>query len=375
VAALLLLAATPASAGTTWQQIPSPNRPGSNELLGAAGSDVNHVWGVGRVVSDSNPATWRSVVLRWGGNAWSSVAHPHFFGNHLLHGVDAPAADDAWAVGYRLVTSGGGRTVIEHWDGARWRVVPSPNPNPDGVNQLLGVDAVPSDPDTVWAVGSYTDPATSFGDLTLILRRSGGIWGKVSSPNVTVDNHLEAVDASAPTDAWAVGWGSTSQFGGTAVAIVLHWNATSWMNVSIPEPSPLMLFGVSALAPNDVWAVGHTYVGGAHWIPVILHWDGVTWSRAAIPVPRDGGQLRDVVSLSATNVYAVGFAGESSFAETLVLHWDGTSWIRQPTPSPGTGPKAYGAAAVGPSTVWAVGHRYEASLFANQTLTLRMTGA
>jgi hypothetical protein len=71
----------------------------------------------------------------------------------------------------------------------------------------------------------------------------------------------------------------------------------------------------------------------------------------------------------------VGFAGEGSFAETLVLHWDGTSWTRQPTPSPGTGPKLYGGAAVGPSTAWAAGYRYEASLFANQTLTLRATGA
>jgi hypothetical protein len=35
-----------------------------------------------------------------------------------------------------------------------------------------------------------------------------------------------------------------------------------------------MLFGVEALAPDDVWAVGHTYIGGPHWIPLILHWDG-----------------------------------------------------------------------------------------------------
>jgi hypothetical protein len=370
----LLLATPPASAGASWSQIPSPNSPGSNELLGAAGSDTSHVWAVGRVVSDTNPPTWRSLLLRWDGNAWSPAAHPTFPGNHVLHGLDAPAADDAWAVGSRWVSSGGVRTVVEHWNGASWNVVPSPNPNPDGINQLLGVRAVPSTPDTVWAVGSYSNPATSYGDLTLILRHARGRWRAVSSPNVTADNHLEAVDATGPADAWAVGWGNTSPFGGAALAIVLHWNGTRWNKVSIPEPSSVMLFGVRALAPDDVWAVGHTYEGGAHWIPLILHWDGVSWSRATIPVFPNGGQLRDVVSLSATNVDAVGFAGEGSFAETLVLHWDGTSWTRQPTPSPGTGPKLFGAAAVGPSTVWAVGHRYKASLFANQTLTLRKTG-
>jgi hypothetical protein len=90
--------------------------------------------------------------------------------------------------------------------------------------------------------------------------------------------------------------------------------------------------------------------------------------------PTLGGQLRDIVSLSAINVDAVGFAGEGSFAESLVLHWDGTSWTRQPTPSPRTGPKLYGGRRRRSRHVWAVGYRYEASLFANRTLTLRTTG-
>ena len=372
-AGLLLLAGPHAGAQAAWSQIPSPNSPGSNELLGAAASDAANVWAVGRVVSGSNPSTFRSLVLRWNGNTWSSVAHPHFSTNHVLQGVDAPAANDAWAVGSRWVTSGGVRTLIQHWDGVRWSVVRSPNPNRGGINQLHAVKAVPSDPQTVWAVGSYDNAATPYGDLTLVLRRSGDVWRAVPSPNVTVDNHLEAVDASGPSDAWAVGWGSTSQFGGAAIAIVLHWNGTTWENVTIPQPSQVMLFGVRAVAPNDVWAVGHTYVGGPHWIPVILHWDGVSWSRAMIPVPEFGGQLRDVVSLSATNVYAIGFSGESGFAGTLVLHWDGTSWTTEPTPSPQSSPKLYGGAAIAPSTVWAAGYRYRPSLLANQTLTLRTT--
>jgi len=222
----------------------------------------------------------------------------------------------------------------------------------------------------VWAVGSFTDPNASLGDLTLVLRRTGDAWTRVQSPNVTSDNHLEAVDATGPSDAWAVGWGSTSPFGGTALPIILHWDGDGWMKMSIPQPSPMMLFGVVALAPDDVWAVGHTYLGGAHWIPLVLHWDGDAWTTATIPEFPLGGQLRDVVAHSATDVTAVGFAGEGSFAETLVLHWDGASWTRSTTPSPGSGPKLFGAAAVGESTVWAAGYRFQPYLFANQTLTL-----
>ena len=131
-----------------------------------------------------------------------------------------------------------------------------------------------------------------------------------------------------------------------------------------------MLFGVRAVAPDDVWVVGHRYPGGPRWIPLILHWDGTAWTQATIPPFPQGGQLRDVVSRSPTNVDAVGFAGEGTNADTLVLHWDGTSWTRQPTPSPPTGPKLYGAAIAG-NTTWAAGYRYQPARFGNVTLTLR----
>jgi hypothetical protein len=371
---LVLLAAAPAAAQATWTQVPSPNRPGSNELQGADGADPSHVWAVGRVVGTSaNPSTYRSVILRWNGTAWAQAPHPSFTRNHALRGVAAPAADDAWAVGTRQVASGGLVTLVERWDGATWRTVASPNPNPGGLNELNGVAAVPSAPGTVWAVGSHSTPDPNFGTRKLILRRTGGGWQVLGSPTFTPEDHLEAVDATGPGDAWAVGWGSTSPFGGTAVGIALRWNGSSWRSVPIPQPSSIMLFGVAALAPDDVWAVGHTYLGGPHWVPLILRWNGTAWSRATIPAFPSGGQLRDVVALSPTNVYAVGLDGEGFNARSLVLHWNGSSWTRQATPSPPAGPKLYGAAAIGPSTVWGVGYRYDQRLAANQTFTIRTT--
>jgi hypothetical protein len=341
---LVLLAGAPAGAQATWTQVASPNRPGSNELQGAAGADASHVWAVGRVVDTGvNPATYRSLILRWDGRAWTPVAHPGFARNHALRGVAARAANDAWAVGTRQVASGGLVTLVERWDGASWRTVASPNPDPDGLNELNGVAAVPSAPGMVWAVGSHSTPNANFGTRNLILRRTAGSWQVLPSPTFTPEDHLEAVDATGPADAWAVGWGSTSPF------------------------------GVEALAPDDVWAVGHTYLGGPHWIPLVLHWNGTTWSRATIPAFPSGGQLRDVVALSPTDLYAVGLDGEGFNARTLVLHWNGATWTSQATPSPPVGPKLYGAAAVGPGAVWGVGYRYDQGLGANQTLTLRTT--
>jgi hypothetical protein len=374
VASVGAIVGADAVAQATWTQVPSPNSPGSNELQGAAGADPSHVWAVGRVVdADVHASTYRSLILRWNGTAWGAAAHPHFANNHALRGVAAVSATNAWAVGTRQVASGGLVTLVERWNGTRWRVIASPNPDPDGLNELAGVSAVPSSAGSLWAVGYSSKPDANFGTLNLILRRAAGDWQVLSSPTFTPEDHLEAVDATRPNDAWSVGWGSTSPFGGTAVGIALRWNGTGWRSVPIPQPSPIMLFGVEALAPDNVWAVGHTYLGGPHWIPLILHWDGTTWSRATIPAFPSGGQLRDIVALSPTNIYAVGLDGEGFNAETLVLHWDSTAWTKQVTPSPPVGPKLYGAAAVGPSTVWGVGYRYDPDLLANQTLTIRTT--
>ena len=357
---------------TTWAQVPSPNQVGSNELLGAAGSDASHVWAVGRVVDvNTNPSAYRSQILRWDGTSWAAAPHPRLARNHALRGVTAPRPDVAWAVGTRQRADGGHSTLVERWDGARWRTVTTPNPSPSGLNELAGVDTVPGAPTNVWAVGSYSKPNGSFGTLKLILRRTGGAWQSLPSPTFTPEDHLEAVDAAGPSNAWAVGWGSTSPFGGTAVGIALRWNGTTWTSVPLPQPSQVMLFGVAALAPDDVWAVGHTYPGGPHWIPLVLHWDGSAWTRAAIPAFPNGGQLRDVVALAPDNVFAVGLDGEGSNARSLVLHWDGAQWTREGTPSPPGGPKLFGAAAIGPSTVWGVGYRYDQGAGVNRTFTIR----
>jgi hypothetical protein len=292
-AALVLLAAAPAAAQATWAQVPSPNRPGSNELQGADGADPSLVWAVGRVVdTGGNPSTYRSLILRWNGSAWAQAPHPSFARNHALRGAAAPAADDAWAVGTRQVASGGLVTLVERWDGATWRTVASPNPDPGGLNELNGVAGVPSAPGTVWAVGSHSTPNANFGTRKLILRRTVGGWQVLGSPTFTPEDHLEAVDASGPAAAWAVGWGSTSPFGGTAVGIALRWNGSGWRSVPIPQPSPVMLFGVAALAPTTCGRSG-TPTSGAPTAGPLASLDRFWNPDIEVDADRGAGQLAD----------------------------------------------------------------------------------
>src|SRR5260221_14068284 len=48
--------------------------------------------------------------------------------SNALQGVSVISACDAWAVGSDMNGSGTDQTLIEHWDGSAWNVVPSPDP-------------------------------------------------------------------------------------------------------------------------------------------------------------------------------------------------------------------------------------------------------
>ncbi len=85
-----------------------------------------------------------------------------------------------------------------------------------------------------------------------------GSWNVVSSPNIgTGHNYLEAVAAVAATDIWAVG----SVYGHFphAQTLIEHLERPGWQLVPSPGISSQIaayLHGVTALASNDVWAVG-----------------------------------------------------------------------------------------------------------------------
>src|SRR5205085_2469989 len=61
--------------------------------------------------------------------AWRTVSSPNPGTDDSLYAVSALSSSDVWAVGNNY--DGGPvlvRTLIMHWDGTQWSVVPSPNP-------------------------------------------------------------------------------------------------------------------------------------------------------------------------------------------------------------------------------------------------------
>jgi hypothetical protein len=244
--------------GTAWKRVPSPNRgvyPGGNFLDGVAATSPANAWAVGEYYNISN--TGKTLILHWDGTAWTQVPSPNpkpRFSDNQLTGVAATSATNAWAVGYS--TFGGYHTLIEHWNGTAWTLVPSPDPLGPGSeygNILYAVAA--TSPTNAWAVGDS-------GNSTLILHWDGTAWTRVPSPNPSSsESQLYAVAATSPTSAWAVGDYGSGQYG-PYYTLILHWNGTGWSQVNSPNPPGGKidnLYAVSASSAANVWAVGDYY--------------------------------------------------------------------------------------------------------------------
>ena len=122
------------------------------------------------------------------------------------------------------------------------------------------------------------------------------------------------------------------------------------------------LQAVTALAANDVWAVG--WSTGHKYTPTYTeHWDGTQWTT--IPSPSIKGQVNELNAVSAdasNDVWAVGYYGPlaGTPAQSLLEHWNGTQWSLAARPHvPNTyGTFLEGASALPDGTVWAVGVYY-----------------
>ena len=102
------------------------------------------------------------------------------------------------------ITVASHRTLIEHYNGVRWRIVKSPNVGTG--NALASVVATSSR--NAWAVGvSGWHDNSSDPTATLAERWNGTSWTVQASPNSgSGGNQLTGVDASSSTEAWAVGF-------------------------------------------------------------------------------------------------------------------------------------------------------------------------
>jgi hypothetical protein len=336
--------------GTAWIQVPGDNTgPNGVQFFVSAVSAISgsDVWAVG-----NNSHT---LAEHWNGTSWSIASTPNAgIGDNIVNSVSGSSSTDVWEVGYYAFGTWK-RTLVEHWNGTQWSIVPSPNPN-NRLNELNGVVAI--SPSNAWAVGN-----TSSGNIpdqaTLTLHWDGTQWSIIpsSSPGSAGLNTLYAVDANSANDVWAVG--SYTNVGEFAQTLIEHWDGTSWSvipSANVPGANN-ELYGVVAVGPNNVWAVGYWGNAASGFSTLVEHWNGSSWSVVLSPNPQGDNFLSAVSATGANDIWAVG-RSRNPFTfqtRTLIEHWDGNSWSE--VFGFGVEPEsaAYGVAAVSAGDAWAVG--------------------
>ena len=68
---------------------------------------------------------------------------------------------------------------------------------------------------------------------------------------------------------------------GLRVPLAEHWDGSAWTRIpTAPDADLGELYGVAAVASDDVWAVGYTPYSIASRRPLIQHWDGRSGVRS-----------------------------------------------------------------------------------------------
>jgi hypothetical protein len=299
--------------GRRWQVMPSTVQ---GQLDGVAAVTPTDVWAVG--VGGGKTGLAGAMIMHYDGKHWSVVLQ--HTKTSYLYALAAVSTHDIWAVG----SDENGSALLLHWNGVRWRAVPSPTgPGTD----LLGVAAVSSK--DVWAVGNQAT----------ITHWNGKVWRQFPFPpggnpkglptgGGAVDVVLKALAVVSAHDIWAVGNYDAGCCRAGSGPVALHWNGTTWRRIPIPgipnsvvtNVAGLLLTGVAAVSTRDVWAVS---VDGAE------HWDGTHWH--IVPLPK-GAAATAMAALSTRDIWAVGPAFGSGYT-TMIAHWDGAHWSIVPSPN------------------------------------------
>jgi hypothetical protein len=285
--------------------VPTPHghpKPYQNDLHSVSASSSGDIWAVGQTgmhFDGTKPIYLCCRQLSWAGKRQST------------EGVVDFAPNNVWAVGFSGISLGHGNQVIEHFDGSKWSLFPGPK------------------------FQSTDQPA------------------------------LESLTAVCPRDMWAGGFILTNN-GQSLFPLFEQFDGMSWKAFETFDQGAA-IYGVSADANNDVWAGGTLLAFGA---TVIEHFNGTSWSVVSSPSPGLGEDvLTGVTALAPNNVWAVGFYAKDVNTDrptkTLIEHWDGSSW--KVASSPSIGPHSVyqsnhlcGITTVSANDVWAFGDYYAA---------------
>jgi hypothetical protein len=322
---LIALAPVEVGAKCVDALVSSPN-PGAYPAVfkGIGGSGPSDIWAVG---SGQPPESLpQSLIEHWNGTVWSIVPAPTVPGSVIdpLFGVTADSPTDAWAFGEwgPKRTFCCSRPLLEHWDGTSWTAVKGGFDTTDG---LASISSAPGDPVSVWVVG-YSGylwncqlpqgcPLSPLAELW-----TGTTWFKTRVPFSGASATLSGVLSLPGGSVWAVGTDFEGHNGQNVVPLLLHRVQGKWIAIQ-----GAILHGglanISGSSDSDVWVVGD-HVGPQ----TVEHWNGAEWTEVALPRP-ESTFVSSISVASPTDAWISGaYQTKAGVISPYLAHWGGTVW-------------------------------------------------
>lgn len=343
------------SGATGWTLVPSYSF-GSldNNLTGVAAASETDAWTVGAYYPSSSNVL-ATLAEHFDGTRWTAYPLPNVgVQENVLLGVSMPQTGSAWAVGYFINGNYLQQTLVEHFNGTVWSVIPSPSPGAEQ-NILFGVAAI-SDSD-VWAVGGEQDASGLWHTLTE--HYDGSAWSVVTAGDEgSTGNQLYAVKALATNNVYAVGQQANSDFPNEA--LIEHWNGKSWNVVSAPTDSASALpLGLTATS-STLTLVGQQETDSAPYTTYVAA--GASGALSLETTPNEGTTENDLFGAETaadSSTWAVGWYIDpnSGNHDPLILQRVNGSWSLVSSPSFKSGSDSGLAAicAIPGGGLWAVG--------------------
>jgi hypothetical protein len=325
----VLANALPASAAAAWKVVPTAVGAAYGHLDDVACPTATVCFAVGG--QDTKGVVGR-MIERWSGTKWTVAVTPKPAGasSSTFTAVQCVSTVSCVAVG-QYNTPGRTKTMIVRWDGHTWTMQPSPNAPVSPVSSFGGVYCTSST--SCFATGvSYASTATSAAQSTLIEHWDGAAWTIVPSPNQPFanDSSLAGVSCVNATSCFAVGNYDTDTLTDT---LVEHWDGATWTIMPSPNPSNARfseLTGVTCLGGGVCFAVG------AANLSLVERFDGTAWTIVADPNPKGASAVSftDVSCVNRSWCIAVGDQLQTHVVQRVVEAWNGKHWAVVNVPVP-----------------------------------------
>jgi hypothetical protein len=202
--------------GSAWSIVAAaPSGQAYDQLNGVWCVTAADCWAVGSAgPSQQNPTflpIWpkasgnQGLIEHWDGSSWSIVPSDAAAGpeGSYLTGVTCTGASDCWATGTVTNATGtAGSTLVQHWDGSTWSVVPTPAPAGTKYDMLNGLTCLSAT--ECWAAGT-SGVGHQGQPTTFVEHYDGSSWTVEASPQVTAFGFFTSIDCLQGSFCWAVG--------------------------------------------------------------------------------------------------------------------------------------------------------------------------